>query len=187
VPDVDDDGSGWNEVLVGGWTADVRDAVVVRIERASLGRRGWLVRTLADPDGVQAGWVEALHRVVVAAVAAETGADLDALGSQAAWACYDDVWAELGARWADGGALPQVPLGDEPAVVRLLQHLPPQIAEHAGADVSGTVPDPLWVAGRLRVDVEGLWAYLALHDGELSARTRRAIDLLIERCPPAAG
>jgi hypothetical protein len=182
---VDDDGTGWNEVLVGGWTAEVRDAVVTRVERASVGRRGRLVRTLADPDRVPAGWVEELHRLVLAAIAVETGADLDALGSQAAWACYDDVWAELTARWAEGGVLRRVPLGGEPAAVRLLQHLPPDVAEHAGAVRREAHCDPLWLRGRLRVDVDGLWAYLATHEGELNVRTRRAIDLLIERCPPS--
>jgi hypothetical protein len=184
VRTVDDDGTGWNEVLVGGWTAEVRDAVVARIERASVGRRGRLVRTLSDPDGAPAARVEQLHELVLAAIAAETGADLDALGSQAAWACYDDVWTELTARWADGGTLRRVPLGDEPAVARLLQHLPAEVAEHGGAEVSGRAPDPLWLRGRLRVDVDGLWAYLATHEGQLPVRTRRAIDLLIARCPP---
>jgi hypothetical protein len=181
-PSVDDDGTGWNEVLVGGWTAEVRDAVVARVERASVGRRGRLVRTVADPSAVPPGQVEDLHQLVLAAIAAETGADLDALGSQAAWACYDEVWAELAARWADGGELREVPLGGEPAVVRLLQHLPAEVAIHAGAEVAGEVVDPLWVRGRLRVDVEGLWAYLATGGVDLSVRTRRAIDLLIERC-----
>jgi hypothetical protein len=179
---VDDDGTGWNEVLVGGWTAEVRDAVVTRVERATVGRHGRLVRTLAAPDDVRAAWVEQLHELIVAAIAAETGADLDALGSQAAWSCYDDVWGELATRWADGGPLCRVPLGAEPPVVRLLQHLPPDVAEHAGADVTAAVPDPLWLGGRLLVDVDGLWAYLATHDGELSVRARRGIDLLIERC-----
>jgi hypothetical protein len=181
---VDDDGTGWNEVLVGGWTVEVRDAVVARVERTTVGRRGRLVRTLGDPDGVPAAWVEELHQLVVGAIAAETGADLDALGSQAAWACYDDVWAELAARWAGGGTLRPVPLGGEPAAVRLLRHLPTVIAEHAGAVLLGGIADPLWLGGRLRIDVEGLWAYLATHEGDLSVRTRRGIDLLIERCPP---
>jgi hypothetical protein len=178
---VDDDGTGWNEVLVGGWTSDVREAVVERVERATVGRRGWLVRVLSSPEGADAHDVERLHRLVLTAIAAETGADLDELGSQAAWACYDDTWATLTSRWADGGELPAVPLGREPAVVRLLRHLPSDVAEHAGADGRRTPPEPLWLAGRLRVDLEGLWAYLATHEGELEARTRRAIDLVIER------
>jgi hypothetical protein len=181
---VDDDGTGWNELLVGGWTSDVRDAVVRRVERATTGRHGRLVRTVADPEAVRPAWVEQLHELILAAIAAETGADLDALGSQAAWACYDAVWDELAARWSDGGALVTVPLGAEPGVVRLVQHLPPDVAEHAGADVAERVPDPLWLRGRLLVDVEGLWAYLALHEGQLPVRTRRAIDLVIERARP---
>jgi hypothetical protein len=184
---VDDDGTGWNEMLVGGWTAEVRDAVVARVERASVGRRGRLVRILADPDGVPAAWVEELHRLVLAAIAAETGADLDALGSQAAWACYDHVWAELEERWADGGSLREVPLGGEPAVVRLLRNLPADVAASAGAEVRGSGPDPLWLRGRLLVDIEGLWAYLATCETELHVRTRRAIDLLIERSSSPGG
>jgi hypothetical protein len=184
---VDDDGSGWNEVLVGGWTAEVRDAVVARIERATVGRRGRLVRILASPDTAPARSVEQLHAMVVAAIAAETGADLDALGSQAAWACYDDVWAELVARWADGGTLRVIQLGAEPAVVRLVRHLPAEAALHAGAELVGGVPDPLWLGGRLRVDLDGLWAYLATHEGELDSRSRRAIDLVIERCRDGEG
>jgi hypothetical protein len=180
-PAVDDDGTGWNEVLVGGWTAEVRDAVVARVERACLGRRGRLVRVLGDPEAAPARHVEQLHRLVLDAVAAETGAHLEELGSQAAWACYDDVWEELTARWADGGELATVPLGAEPAVVRLLQHLPPEIAEHAGPDGHARPPDPLWLGGRLRVDVDGLYAFLALHDGELPERVRRGIDLVIAR------
>jgi hypothetical protein len=184
---VDDDGTGWNELLVGGWTAEVRDAVVARVESASIGHRGRLVRILADPEAVPAAWVEELHRLVLAAIAVETGADLDALGSQAAWACYDHVWAELVARWADGGALQPVPLGGEPAVVRLLRNLPADVAAAAGAEGTGTTPDPLWLGGRLLVDVEGLWAYLATCEGAPSVRTRRAIDLLIERTTTPGG
>jgi hypothetical protein len=182
---VDDDGSGWNEVLVGGWTAEVRDAVVARVERATVGRRGRLVRVLSSPDTTPARTVEQLHALVVAAIAAETGADLDALGSQAAWACYDDVWAELVGRWADGGTLRVIPLGAEPAVVRLVRHLPPEAAVHAGAELVDGVPDPLWLGGRLRIDLDGLWAYLATHEEELDVRSRRAIDLVIARCRDA--
>jgi hypothetical protein len=181
---VDDDGTGWNEVLVGGWTSAVRDAVVERVERGTVGRRGWLIRVLSSPETADARDVERLHRVVLAAIAAETGADLDELGSQAAWACYDDTWAALAGRWADGGTLSVVPLGREPAVVRLLQHLPADVAEHAGGDGRRTPPEPLWLGGRLRVDLDGLWAYLATHEGDLDARTRRAIDLVIERSRP---
>jgi hypothetical protein len=182
---VDDDGSGWNEVLVGGWTAEVRDAVVARVERATVGRRGRLVRVLSAPDTAPARTVEQLHALVVAAIAAETGADLDALGSQAAWSCYDDVWAELVARWADGGSLRVIPLGAEPAVVRLVRHLPPEAAVHAGAELVDGTPDPLWLGGRLRIDLDGLWAYLATHEEELEVRSRRAIDLVIARCRDA--
>jgi hypothetical protein len=158
---VDDDGTGWNEVLVGGWSDAVRDAVVARVERLTVGWRGPLVRTLADEEGVDGDWTEALHRTVLHAITAETGADLDDLGSQAAWACYDDVWAALAGRWGDGGELAIVPLGAEPVVSSLVAGLPPEAAAAAGADVRGPIPDPLWVRGRLRVDVEGLQDVLA--------------------------
>lgn len=153
---MDDDGTGWNEVLVGGWTEEVRDDVVRRVEQRTVGWRGPLIRCLADPETAPAAWTEMLHQVVIAAIAEETGADLDELGSHAAWACYEEVWQQLVEEWGDGGALATVPLGQEPAVVSLLSGLPPMAAEAAGADVSGAVPDPLWIAGRLRVDVDGL-------------------------------
>lgn len=158
-----DDESGWNDVLVGGWHAGVRDAVVARVEQRTAGRHGQLVRTLCDPDTARFAWVEQLHQHVVAAIRDETGADLDALGSQAAWACYEQVWERLRVRWGRGGRLVRVPLGAEPAVVGLVQRLPVGAAEAAGADVSGPVADPLWVEGRLLIDLAGLRAWARSH------------------------
>lgn len=175
---MDDDGTGWNEVLVGGWTADVRDAVVRRVEDRTVGWRGPMLRTLVDPEGAPAAWTEALHRVVVAAIAEETGADLDELGSHAAWACYEEVWQGLVSRWDGGGDLAMVPLGQEPAVVALIGALPPLAAQSAGADIRGAVPDPLWLAGRLRVDVAGLRAILAT--GALAGADELRIETLLE-------
>ncbi|MFA9429273.1 hypothetical protein [Egicoccus sp. AB-alg2] len=155
-----DDETGWNDVLTGGWHAGVRDAVVTRVERLSQCRHGQLVRTLSDLEAARYAWVEDLHRLVVVAIRDETGADLDELGSQAAWACYEDVWERLRVRWSRGGRLARVPLGAEPEVVRLLQSLPVAAAEAAGTDVSTCPPDPLWLGGRLLVDLEGLRAHL---------------------------
>lgn len=175
-----DDDSGWNDVLVGGWHAGVRDAVVVRVERQTLGRHGQLVRTLRDPDEARYAWVEILHRDVLDAIRAETGADLDALGSQAAWACYEQVWDRLRTRWGRGGRLTRVPLGREPSVVTLLQQLPTATAEAAGADVSGPVPDPLWVDGRLLVDVHGLRAHVQAAGA--TTQVRRVAAAILVAC-----
>lgn len=175
---MDDDGTGWNEVLVGGWTSHVRDAVVRRVEQRTVGWRGPMLRALVDPEGAPGAWTEGLHRTVVAAIAEETGADLDELGSHAAWACYEEVWQRLVVRWAGGGDLAMVPLGQEPAVAALIGALPPLAAQAAGADIRGTVPDPLWLAGRLRVDVAGLRAVLTT--GELAGADELRIETLLE-------
>jgi hypothetical protein len=174
---VDDDGTGWHEVLVGGWNDEVRRAVVACVERLTVGWRGPLVRTLADEDGVDGDWTEALHRTVLHAITVETGADLDELGSHAAWACYEEVWDALTRRWGEGGDLAVVPLGREPLVTSLIAGLPPGAAAAAGADVRGATPDPLWVAGRLRVDVEGLRDLLAR--GGLDPATELRVETLL--------
>lgn len=176
---MDDDGSGWNELLLELWTAPVRAAVVHRIEAATVGRRGWLVRVLIEPETSPAGWTETVHALILAAIRDETGADLDGLGSQAAWECYEQVWNELAERWRDGGQLATVPLGAEPEVVRLLRSLPVEAAAHAGADVTREAPDPLWIAGRLRVDVDGLLAYLELDGGRVPHPVRTTIEQVV--------
>lgn len=176
-----DDESGWNDILLEVWSERLRDTVIARIERMTVGRRGWLVRVFSDPDGCRADWTETVHALVLAAIRDETGADLDDLGSQAAWECYEQVWDLLAARWADGGTLAVVPLGNEPEVSRLLQQLPAEAAAHAGADVTSPQPDPLWVAGRLRVDVDGLRAYLALDGGRVPRPTHAAIATILAR------
>lgn len=176
---MDDDGTGWNEVLLATWSPQVRQAVVDRVQAAMTGRRGALVRALRDPDAARYEWTESLHRAVVAAIRDETGADLDGLGSQAAWACYEEVWSALADVWRDGGALTAVPLGQEPEVTTLLAALPPEVAEVAGADVSTGTADPLWVAGRLLVDVDALTTLVS--GGALAGADLVRLELLVER------
>ena len=176
-----DDDTGWTEILVGGWGPLVRDAAVGRVERATVGRRGVLVRALTEEPSSRshAACVEEVHELVVEAIRVETGADLDELGSQAAWACYEDVWARLQSRWADGGSLVAV----APTVLREVEHLvrllPAIGAEHAGADV-GEVPYRLLDhAGQTRVDVDGLFAWVALDRGEVSDGDRALVDRVV--------
>ena len=153
---MDDDDSGWNEILVGGWTEEIRDRAVRRVEDLTVAWRAPLVRTLRDPHGVPPAWTESLHRAVLLAIQEITGADLDLLGSHAAWACYEEVWDALAEVWKDGGDLPRVPLRAEPRAVALLAQAPPHVAEAAGADARVVPAAPLWIGGRLHLDVEGL-------------------------------
>lgn len=175
-----DDASGWDGILRGMWGDEVRAAVVARIEVATVGRRGWLVRVFATPEQVRGELTETVHALVLAAIRDETGADLDALGSQAAWECYEEVWAALAARWRGGGDTVAVTLGQEPEVVRVLTVLPVEAAVCAGADLDGAGGvDPLWLAGRLRVDVEGLRAYLAGEAGTVPDEARAAVRRIL--------
>ena len=175
-----DDESGWNDLLLELWTEEVRDDVVRRIEDAMVGRRGWLVRVFSAPDRVRAELTETVHAVVLAAIRDETGADLDVLGSQAAWECYEQVWEELAGRWVDGGRTEPVPLGAEPEVVRSLAALPAEAAVCAGVDLDADGhTDPLWVAGRLRIDADGLRAYLQLDGGRAPAAVHREIQAIL--------
>lgn len=182
-----DDESGWNEVLLGVWSEDLRDQVVARIESVAVGRHGWLVRVFSDPEGVAGGLTETVHAIVLAAIRDETGADLEELGSQAAWECYEQVWDHLAGRWADGGRLAVVPLGSEPEVVRLIHRLPMEGAVAAAADVSGEHWDPLWLRGRLRVDVEGLRAYLRLDGGRAPAEVHACVTAILDALASAGG
>lgn len=178
-----DDDTGWTTWLLAVWSSELRDAVVARIEQASIGHRGWVVRALLDSEGARPGWTETLHALVLAAIRDETGADLEVMGSQAAWEAYDQVWDALAKRFADGGPLAQVPLGREPEVTRLMATLPSQAAAHLAADVTGERPDPLWLGGRLRIDLDGLRAYRRLDAGQLPsdvAAALRAIERLVE-------
>lgn len=183
-----DDDSGWTEVLVDGWGPLVRAAVVDRVERAMVGRRGVLVRALLEESASagHAACVEEVHERIVRAVREETGADLDELGSQAAWACYDEVWGQLQRRWATGGCTVVVARHVEARVVALVQAMSPTAAQHAGADV-GTIPcTPMRVRGRVRVDVDGLFAHLATGDVVPADRSRiDQVVLLVRGRDPA--
>ncbi len=174
---MDDDGSGWHHILVGLWSDDVRDAVVERIERRCVGRLGWLARVFAAPEDGSKSLTETVHALVLAAIRDETGADLEDLGSQSAWECYEQVWNALASRWHDGGTLAYVTLGEEPTVVRDLRSLPDEVAAAAAADVGGAVAEPLWLRGRLRIDADGLRHHLEI-DGGMAPREVR---VLVER------
>lgn len=167
----------WEAILVDGWGPLVRHAVVERVERATLGSRGTLVRALADPDHARFAWTEWLHCQVVDAIMHETGADLDALGSQAAWACYEDAWELLAARWRDGGRLGRVASDAVPRLRTLLAHAPAWVAERAGADIGGIPPEPLVLHGVTRIDLEGLTS--CLRSPDLDERGRRIVDAMI--------
>jgi hypothetical protein len=156
-----DDDTGWNEVLVGVWGPRVLDAAVAHVERATVGARCLLVHTLRDPDQARPGWVEQLHALVIEAIYHETGADLDELGSQAAWTAYEQVWDALAARWAGPDRFEAVPLRREPHALALLGRLSPAGAQAAGMDVGADPPEPLWIGGRLHLDPEGLVAFRA--------------------------
>lgn len=176
---LDDDG--WTEILVSGWGPLVRAAVVERVERAFVGRRGVLCRAVTEEvaSGGHAACVEEVHEHVVAAIRVETGADIDALGSQAAWACYDEVWGQLQRRWAGGGSTMTVPGPVADEVTALVRSLCPAAAQHAGADIGALPFRLLRVGDRFHVDVDGLFAYLALDTGEVTPGDRVLIDRLI--------
>ena len=184
-----DDDSGWTEILVDAWGPLVRAAVVDRVERGLVGRRGVLVRALTEEvaSSGHAACVEEVHARVVEAIREETGADLDELGSQAAWACYDEVWGQLQARWAAGGTTVVVAPAHEDEVVLLVRSLTPEAARHAGADVGAAPWDPMRHGGRVHVDLEGLFAYLARDTGEVSASERTLVDRLVQLLRGPAG
>lgn len=176
-----DDETGWNDVLVDGWGPLVREAVCERVEASFAASRGLLALTVSAPDDAPAAATERVHEAVVAAIARETGADLDLLGSQAAWATYDDVWAELGRRATDDDRYEAVPPAAVQQVVSLLQQLPPAAVELAGAlhDDGGRVV-LLRRDEESLLDVDGLFRWLATDDrAEGPARTRaRAVVAL---------
>jgi hypothetical protein len=172
-----DDDTGWNDLLVGVWSPRVRDAAVEHVERATVGARCLLLHTLRDPDRARPGWVEQLHGLVLEAIRHETGADLDELGSQAAWAAYEQVWDALAERWTDPSCLAAVPLRREPHALSLLRRLSPTGAQAAGMDVGSEPPQPCWMGGRLHVDLEGLAAYRATP--EVAAAEQIVVDELL--------
>lgn len=174
-----DDETGWDAILVDGWGPLVRAAVCDRVEEAFATSRGVLALTVADPDAAPAHATERVHDAVLAAIATETGADLDHLGSQAAWATYDDVWAELGRRAADLDRLEPVPPDTTETIRTLLLTLPLPLVEHAGAvlDDDGRVL-LLDRGGTALLDVEGVHRWLALDDDADDATRQRARDLV---------
>lgn len=175
-----DDESGWHAILVEGWGDLVRAAVCDRVDDALATARGVLAIAVVTPDGAPAAAVERVHHAVVAAIAAETGADLDELGSQSAWATYEDVWEELGRRWADGGRMELLPPSAEDEVLRLLTDLPTAAVEHAGAAPDGEHVQVLRTAAGARLDVEGLFRWLATEpdaDAQIRARVRQVIEV----------
>jgi hypothetical protein len=183
---VDDDGSGWHELLLAVWDDGVRDAVVDRLERTCTGRLGWFAQVFATPDASEAV-TETVHALVVAAIRDETGANLDELGSQAAWDCYEAVWSAMAERWRDGGTLATVSLGAEPQVVRDLVALPPEAAAAAGADVGTAAPRPVWIRGRLRVDAAGLASYLQIDGGVVPAEIHERVVRILGSVEPSDG
>lgn len=177
-----DDDTGWDEILVQGWGPLVRGAVVERVEAAMVGRRGVLLRALTEETASagQAACVEEVHDRVLDAIRAETGADLDHLGSQAAWACYDEVWGALQQRWtAGGGGLVAVPIAHADEVAMLVRSLPAAGAQHAGADIGSLPWQLLRVGGRAVIDVQGLFAWVARDRGEMDPGARVLVDRLV--------
>ena len=178
-----DDDTGWTRWFLAVWSPEVCAAVVARLEAATAGHRGWLARALLTPERADPAWIETAHALVLAAIRDETGADLDAMGSQAAWEAYEQVWDALRDAWAAGGPFVAVRLGSEVDATRLLQSLPAEAAAHLGADVTVSPSDPLWLSGRLRIDRDGLAAYRRLDGGQLPTRIARdlaALERLLE-------
>lgn len=173
-----DDESGWNEILLATWGPHVRRAVCERVERSFSRARGVLALTARDPDAAPAHATERVHAAVVTAIAEETGADLDGLGSQAAWATYDEVWLELGRRSDELDRFEPVSRDAVAEVRVLLGGLPPVVVEHAGAAVDERGRLVLVERdGDVVLDVEGLHRWLALDDqaGEWLRDTVRAV------------
>lgn len=174
-----DDDSGWHEILVDGWGPLVRAAVCERVEESFSIRRGVLAVTVTSPDDAPADATEQVHDAVVAAIGRETGADLDALGSQSAWATYDDVWAELGRRAEQVDGFEEIAESAVRPVLLALAALPREVVEHAGA-VHGDDGRLLLLrrGGRPMLDVEGVFRWLAT-DADATGSTRdRARDLV---------
>lgn len=173
-----DDETGWSLILTDGWGPLVLDAVVRRVEAAAIGDRARLVRTVTDPDEAPAIDVEYVHALVLEAIAVETGADLESLGSQAAWACYEQTWNHLADRWADGGRLVTIPIEHTATVHALVARLPVRVAAAAGADTSQIPAVPLMVEGVVHIDAEGLFAWIATAPTE-DEDARRDVDRLL--------
>lgn len=173
-----DDESGWSLILTDGWGPLVLDAVVRRIEAEMLGDRARLVRAVVDPDSANANDIEHVHRVVLDAIEVETGANLEELGSQAAWACYEATWDHLGSRWADGGRLVTIAPEHTATILSIVARLPVAVAHAAGADTSTIPARPTIIDGVLRLDAEGLFAWIATA-ASADPTVRRDVDQLL--------
>lgn len=178
-----DDHTEWTRVLVEGWGPLVLEAVVQRVERTMVGRRGVLVRAMEEerrPSPGHAACVEEVHERILEAIRVETGADLESLGSQAAWATYDQVWGRLQQDWGRVPAfLSPVPPSATGEVEALVRSLSPAAATCAGADV-GTLPyELLYRAGTAWIDVDGLFAHLAHDTGEVSDEERHLVRRIV--------
>ncbi len=183
-----DDETGWSLILTDGWGPLVLAAVVERVERATVADRALLVRTVTSPDDAPAAWVERVHRLVLDAIREETGADLEALGSQAAWASYEQTWDRLASRWSGGGRLLALRDEDADEVVQILRDLPVAVAAAAGADTSTIPARPLRVGGVLMIDAEGLFAWIATSDDEgPDGAVRPWVDRLLALARTAQG
>jgi hypothetical protein len=156
-----DDDSGWHDILVDGWGPSVLAAVCDRVDDAFATARGALVTTVLDPDTAPPVCTQHVHTAVVEAIRAETGADLEQLGSQAAWATYDQAWVELARRWRSVPGLVVIDGARAGPAAHLLRTLPFDAAVHAGGVPGAPTVAPLMVDGRVYVDVDGLFRWLA--------------------------
>lgn len=169
-----DDETGWNEILVEGWGPLVRAAVCHRVVDVFRTRLGLLAATAATPDDAPADWVEDVHVAVVQGIRTETGADIEELGSQAAWATYDEVWQVLPRAVAAVEDLVPVPEARVGQVQALVAELPLDAALLAGAVPWPDGPTlPVVVDGRPRVNLEGLFRWLATE--QRAAESHRAL------------
>ncbi|MFT5223624.1 MAG: hypothetical protein ACI867_001946, partial [Glaciecola sp.] len=156
-----DDDSGWSLILTEGWGPLVLDAVARRVEAAALGERSILHRAVTDPERAAAHDVERVHDLILTAIKIETGANLEELGSQAAWACYEQTWDHLTQRWLAGGRLVTIGPEHTATVHAIVERLPVVVAAAAGADTSGIPAVPIMIDGVLHLDAEGLFAWIA--------------------------
>lgn len=173
-----DDESGWHLILVDGWGPLVRTAVVERVVAGFTTRLGVLASTALEPDDAEAEWVQSVHEAIVAAIEQETGADIEELGSQAAWAVYDEVWTALAGRVAADESLVPVPEHRVGQVMAVLAEMPVEAAVQAGAvPWDGGPALPVLIDARARVHVDGVFRWLATD--EHAAESHRALGRVL--------
>lgn len=144
------------ELLRSTWSPMVEGAVADRVDRP--GNRGHVVRGIL-PDASQAA-TDFLFEEIADALAHETGVDIDYARTETAYRAIDDVMALLTHRWRTGGSLSRVGEDEAAAATQALRRLEMKAAEWAGCDVSQQPYEPLYLNGRLLVDVSGLCRYL---------------------------